>query len=154
MNIDVGRVDVRQVLYVEDQPINAMLMRALFGQRPHLQLLIAEDGAKASAIAETLNPSLLLLDEQLPDCRGSELLPWLRVRFGWRDVPAISVTAEPDFSCEGTTFSEIWHKPLDLQHVLRRLDQWVPAAGVTTMPGWEPMAMRDKLARPRAFGGG
>lgn len=122
-----------QVLYVEDHPTNAALMEALFQRRPHLELHVAGDGAQATVMAAALQPSLLLLDQQLPDCLGSELLPWLRVRFGWRDVPAIAVTAEADFDIEGTGFAELWRKPMDLHAVLRRLDHWLPATPLPTL---------------------
>lgn len=122
---------VRQVLYVEDQPINAMIMQALFEQRRHLHLVVAEDGAHAQSLAPLLRPALLLLDLRLPDCSGIDLLPLLRRRFHWGHVKAIAVTAEAEFQALGTDFHEVWHKPLDLGRVLTRLDELLPppAAG-------------------------
>jgi CheY-like chemotaxis protein len=116
----------RQVLYIEDEPLNAELMRALFDQRPHLELVVAVDGAQAFALAPTIQPVLLLVDLRLPDCLGSELLPLLRLRFGWRQVPAVAVTAEHGFGGGSGGFVEVWHKPMDLGHVLQRLDEWLP----------------------------
>ncbi|MBZ8142011.1 hypothetical protein CLD22_19150 [Rubrivivax gelatinosus] len=116
----------RQVLYIEDEPLNAELMRALFERRPHLELIVAVDGATAVAIAPTISPQLLLVDLRLPDCLGSELLPLLRLRFGWREVRAVAVTAEHGFGVGSSSFAEVWHKPMDLVHVLRRLDEWLP----------------------------
>ncbi|WP_200377568.1 response regulator [Rubrivivax gelatinosus] len=115
-----------QVLYIEDEPLNAELMRALFDRRPHLELIVAADGATAAAIAPTISPQLLLVDLRLPDCLGSELLPLLRLRFGWREVRAVAVTAEHGFGVGSSSFAEVWHKPMDLVHVLRRLDEWLP----------------------------
>ena len=116
-----------QVLYVEDGGAHRVLMRALFRLRPHLELHMAQDGAQATAMARELRPALLMLDIHLPDCMGSELLPLLRLRFGWRDVPAVAVTAEPDFKAHRDCFIEVWRKPLDLPLVLQRLDCWLPA---------------------------
>jgi CheY-like chemotaxis protein len=83
-------------------------------------------------MAPLLRPALLLMDIHLPDCMGSELLPLLRLRFGWRDVPAVAVTAEPDFKAHRESFIEVWRKPLDQPLVLKRLDQWLPPPALIT----------------------
>jgi CheY-like chemotaxis protein len=116
----------RVVMYVEDQPVNVALMEALFKRRPDLRLAVATTGAAASQLALGLEPVLMLLDLQLPDCHGSNLLPELRRHPGCRDAPAVAVTAEHDFEIEGTGFSEIWTKPLNLLRVLARLNGLVP----------------------------
>jgi CheY-like chemotaxis protein len=116
----------KQVLYVEDGPTNVLLMRALFEHRPHLRLVVATDGAEAMGIAPFMHPALLLLDLNLPDCHGSELLLMLRRMTGLHPVTAIAVTAETDFSLRGTGFLELWPKPLDMAWALERLDALVP----------------------------
>lgn len=115
------------VLYVEDNPVNALLMGALFQHRPNLELVVATTGQQALCIASNLRPALLLLDIRLPDCFGHDLLPQLRLLPSCEDAPAVAVTAEDDFSLAGTGFTELWQKPLDLQHVLSRLDALVVA---------------------------
>lgn len=112
----------QEVLYVEDHPTNVRLMRALFEQLPHLALVVAGDGRQALELAPRLQPRLLLLDLRLPDCHGAALLAALRGRRGWATLPAVAVTAERAFRIEGTSFCELWAKPLDLGHVRRRLD--------------------------------
>lgn len=122
MNRDTANPSCAPVLYVEDHPINAMLMAALFERRPGLQLVVAQTGADALRMATGLRPALLLLDLRLPDCHGSQLLPLLRMLPGCEHAPAVAVTAEDDFCITGTGFRELWAKPLDLAHVLSRLD--------------------------------
>lgn len=114
----------QDVLYIEDHPTNVHLMQALFKRCPHLNLVVAQDGREARRLADELRPGLLLVDLRLPDCHGSELLEELRHREGYADVPAVAVTAEPAFRIEGTSFCEVWPKPLDLAFVLDRLDQF------------------------------
>ena len=110
------------VLYVEDNPVNAMLMTALFERCTQLRLVVAQSGRHALEIAPGLQPVLLLLDLNLPDCHGSQLLPVLRYLPGYEDVPAVAVTADSDFAIAGTDFAELWAKPLNLSRVLERLD--------------------------------
>jgi len=111
------------VLYVEDHPVNVLLMQTVFELRPELELVVATDGASAMAATQHLTPSLLLLDLRLPDCHGTELLEKMRQVPGWAEIPAIAVTAEAEFMPAGTTFCDVWHKPLRVPTLLTRLDR-------------------------------
>ena len=117
------------VLYVEDHPVNVLLMQTVFELRPELELVIAIDGHSAMAAATWLQPALLLLDLRLPDCHGTELLERMRLLPGWHAIPAIAVTAEAEFMPAGTSFCDVWHKPLRVPTLLTRLDRMlVPKA--------------------------
>jgi len=131
------------VLYVEDHPVNVLLMQTVFELRPELDLVIAIDGLSAMAATTRLQPSLLLLDLRLPDCHGTELLERMRKVPGWQHIPAIAVTAEAEFMPTGTSFCDVWHKPLRVPTLLTRLDRVIapkaprrdtPAGGVARMP--------------------
>ena len=113
------------VLYVEDHPVNVLLMQTVFELRPELELVIAIDGTSAMAATTRLQPALLLLDLRLPDCHGTELLERMREIPGWGDIPAIAVTAEAEFMPTGTTFCDVWHKPLRVPTLLTRLDRLI-----------------------------
>ena len=141
-----------QVLYVEDDVFSARVMAALFEFRPHLRLHVAPDGAQAIALAARLRrpPQLLLLDQRLPDCRGTELLPLLRARFSWHDVPAIAVTAESDLDAAAAGYVEMWQKPLDLKAVLARLDGLLPRAAEPP-PSRGLFTPRGGADQPRRF---
>ena len=143
--------DAREVvLYVEDHPVNVLLMQTVFELRPELELRIAVDGASAMALAATLQPALLLLDLRLPDCHGTELLERMRALPGWEHVPAIAVTAEAEFMPAGTTFSDVWHKPLRVPTLLTRLDRVLAPRGKAE--GRDPPG--GTTARSRATAGG
>jgi CheY-like chemotaxis protein len=114
------------VLYVEDHPVNAVLMEALFERRPALRLVVAETGQAALQVAQGLKPQLLLLDLQLPDCHGIDLLPLLHALPGCGGAPAVAVTANSDFDIAGSGFVELWPKPMNLDRVLERLDRLLP----------------------------
>lgn len=121
-----------QVLYVEDHPVNVQLMQALFAQRPELELTVATTGQAGFEAAIRRTPDLLLLDLNLPDCHGTELLERLRAEPALSDVPAIAVTAADVTHLDETTFLELWPKPLDIFAILQRLDQLLlPQRGAT-----------------------
>lgn len=125
--------ELQTVLYVEDHPVNVLLMEALFSKRSNTLLHVATTGMQAWRLSATLRPALLLLDLRLPDCHGAPLLKLLRQRPGWQDIRAIAVTAEYEFELEGTGFLEVWSKPLNLPAVMARLDQLLQPG--STPPG-------------------
>jgi CheY-like chemotaxis protein len=135
----------RSVLYVEDHPVNALLMSAIFERRPQLELVIATTGKEALCVAAGLKPALLLLDLSLPDCHGSQLLGLLRALPGCESVPAVAVTAHADFEIEGTGFCELWPKPLHLEQVLTRLEALTRPAPALELPP-EPSAPWPRIS--------
>ncbi|MCB2217591.1 MAG: response regulator [Desulfobulbaceae bacterium] len=79
------------ILVVEDSPtarkvINVVLKREGFG------VVEAGSGEEAIAAAETINPSLILLDVMLPDTTGFDLLPRLRDFAHLVEIPVIMLT--------------------------------------------------------------
>lgn len=123
----------RQVLYVEDDPVNAMLMQGIFELKPGLALQVARSGAEARRLAAQGRIDLLLCDLHLPDVGSGELLAQLREAGLPGTVSAVLVTAESEFVAAQLArrhgYSGYWTKPLDVAATLRNLDQWLsPAA--------------------------
>jgi PAS domain S-box-containing protein len=122
------------VLYIDDNPVNTMLMAAMFERLPGLSLRCEGDphGGLASAIAAP--PALLLIDIQMPGMDGYQLLERLRAEPATRGVPAIAVSANamPQDLARGQAagFADYLTKPLELQ----RLQAALQAA----LPGWSP----------------
>jgi CheY-like chemotaxis protein len=135
----------RTVLYVEDHPVNALLMGAIFERRPRLELVVAANGEEALRTAARIRPALLLLDLGLPDCHGSELLHRLRALPGYDTQPAIAVTADALFDIEGSGFAELWSKPLHIDLVLDRLDAYTGAAPLHQTLPQTHMQMQQEL---------
>lgn len=121
-----GAVARRRVLYVEDNEVNALLMESVLGMRDDVELRIAPDAASALEMVRTFEPELLLLDMQLPDMPGTELLAALRRLPGLGAVRAIAVSA--DAMADGIEraraagFADYWTKPLDIDEVMRQFD--------------------------------
>jgi PAS domain S-box-containing protein len=118
---------VRQVLYIEDNPINAMIIRELFGLRDDLELCVATDGASGVARAAALQPDLILLDMQLPDIDGFEVLRRLRAQPATACIPCVAVSANAmpgDIQrALRAGLAAYWTKPLDFNLFLSSLDQ-------------------------------
>lgn len=83
-----------KVLYIEDNEVNAMLMREVLRQRPNVQLLQASTVAAGLELARQHRPQLVLLDMHLPDAHGSAVLDVMQADPALRDTPVIVVSAD------------------------------------------------------------
>lgn len=83
-----------ELLYAEDNEVNALLMQAFLARYPNLVLSVAPSGAAALARARQQPPDLLLLDMSLPDMDGRTLLALMRAEPSLAHIPAVAVTAE------------------------------------------------------------
>jgi CheY-like chemotaxis protein len=117
----------KRVLYIEDNPINALIIAELIARRPDLALQVAVDGASGVAQAASLLPDLVLLDMQLPDFDGFEVLRRLRADPATAAIPviALSANAMPDDIDRALRagMSDYWTKPLDFAAFMASLDR-------------------------------
>lgn len=132
-----------EVLYVEDNPVNMMLMASVLAHRPACHLLPAASGAAALEAVKHVKPDILLVDIHLPDTDGVSLLKALRAeRADLADVPAIAVSAdalnEDIQTALSEGFSAYWTKPLDVVQVLARMDALPRARGQQAAGGAPP----------------
>ena len=81
------------LLYVEDNPANLDLIREVMTLRPHIRLETAPDGLSGLAAANRLRPDLILLDINLPDIDGFEVLLRLRAQPATADLRCLALSA-------------------------------------------------------------
>jgi PAS domain S-box-containing protein len=81
------------VLYIEDNPVNVLLIEAMLEQQTRLSLLSAALPEAGIELAISARPELILLDIQLPGIDGYEVLRRLRGRAETRDIPVIAISA-------------------------------------------------------------
>jgi PAS domain S-box-containing protein len=121
-----------RVLSVEDNPANQSVVAELFALRSHLELLTAADGAAAMALAHSGHPDLLLIDLNLPDMDGFELLRRLRSEVVTSAIPCWAVTAdavsETANKVRAAGFDAYLSKPFAADEFLRRIDRWAREA--------------------------
>lgn len=121
-----GARTARQVLYVEDNEVNAILMGAVFRLRPHWALHVVSTAAEALAWVARQRPDLFLLDLNLPDLDGFALRARLCAMPGCAEVPMVAVSADALAVHAGRelpqAFDAWWTKPIDVDDVLEQLD--------------------------------
>ena len=123
------------ILYIEDNAVNTQLVEQLLARWSGVRFSSAVDGHSGLRLAAALQPDLVLLDMQLPDIDGIEVLKRLRADAALRDTPVIvlSASAMPEeialARSHGAT--DYWTKPLDFQRFL---------AGIARTLGSVPVA--------------
>lgn len=116
---------VRLVLYIEDDRINHVLMEEVFRRLPGWQLDCAEDGAQALQMLDELQPDLLLVDMNLPDMNGLELLARLRGDERLKSLSCVALSAdglpEQMQAALDAGFKAYWLKPIDVPRLVAAL---------------------------------
>jgi CheY-like chemotaxis protein len=82
------------VLYIEDDPVNFTLVERILEFRPALKLMHARNGGDGVELAQTYQPKLILLDLNLPDMHGSEVLRRLQNESQTAAVPVVVLSAD------------------------------------------------------------
>jgi PAS domain S-box-containing protein len=115
----------REVLYIEDEPLNMVLMEEVFRSQPDWTLLVADDGATGARIAREARPDLILIDMNLPDTNGLALIQRLRQDPSTRPLKCIALSAdamrEQIDAALAAGFDDYWTKPIDVRRVLNDL---------------------------------
>ena len=123
----------RSVLYIEDNLSNLSLVEHILGQRPGIALLTAMQGGSGLHIARARRPDLILLDLNLPDMAGAEVLRLLRGDPRTSAIPVVVISADATpgrierlLTAGATAYAT---KPLEVRRFLAILDEALgPAA--------------------------
>ncbi len=122
--VRMPQVSIGKLLYIEDNLADTQAMQALLAQRPGVTLVCAATATEGLALA--VDADLVLLDLDLPDHPGIEVLRALRADSRWRTLPVVVVSAESRpqriDDCFDAGASEFLTKPIDAQQLLRVVD--------------------------------
>jgi len=82
------------VLYVEDDAVNFTLVERILDFRPGVTVIHAPQGQLGLELAEAYQPKLILLDLNLPDMHGSEVLRLLQEDPATAEIPVVVLSAD------------------------------------------------------------
>lgn len=118
------------VLYVEDNPTNAEIVEQVLARSGDIRLVLAPDGASGLERARTLRPDIILLDMQLPDMAGLDVLKRLKEDPGTLGltVVALSANAVPDdvAAARAAGAADYWTKPIDVERFVEGMRKLMP----------------------------
>ena len=83
----------RTLLYVEDNPANMELVQELIARFPDLGLVTAVDGTLGVELARVMQPTVILMDINLPGISGIKALQILRADPATAHIPVIALSA-------------------------------------------------------------
>ena len=114
------------MLYIEDNPVNVILVQELVAMRANVRLGCATDGLSGVAQALDECPDVVLIDMQLPDIDGFDVLRRLRVAPTLARCVKIALSANgmgDDIArARAAGFDDYWTKPIDVKRFLANLD--------------------------------
>jgi CheY-like chemotaxis protein len=120
------------LLYIEDDIANVTLVERILELRPALTLKHATHGALGLQMAKTENPRLILLDLNLPDIHGAEVLQVLQKTPETGNIPVVVLSANAiPTQIERLLASGAKNyltKPFDLDQFLAVVDEWAGSA--------------------------
>ncbi len=127
-----------RVLYIEDNPSNLRLLEVIFQDRPDIAMITATLGSVGLELARDQEPDLILLDLNLPDMHGKEVLARLQQSAITRDIPVIVISADATPNqmkhVLGAGARAYLTKPLNVEQFLRTLDRFRLGSTATLTP--------------------
>jgi CheY-like chemotaxis protein len=84
---------IRSLLYVEDNPANLRLVEQIIARHPDLRLLTAVDGNSGIELARALQPTVILMDINLPGISGIQALKILHEDPVTTHIPILAISA-------------------------------------------------------------
>lgn len=115
-------------LVIEDNE-DSMVLITRFLQKSGFQTLQAQTGIKGYEMAIEKKPDFIILDIQLPDIDGTEVLKKIRAREEGKNIPVIAMTSYAMMGdrekllaagCDGYI-----EKPFDPEHVISQIRQFI-----------------------------
>jgi CheY-like chemotaxis protein len=112
----------RKILYIEDNLANLRLVELVLARHPQVSFLPAMQGRLGLELAREHRPDIVLLDLQLPDLQGHEVLIRLKAEPATRDTPVVVLSADASPGQMGRLraagAAAFLTKPLDVQELL------------------------------------
>jgi PAS domain S-box-containing protein len=121
--------DKHTVLYIEDNKTNIELMEGLVDIIPNLEMVFALSGTEGIALAERIQPHMIILDMNLPDISGFEVFKRLKENVATRQIEVIALSADamPETieKARQLGISEYLTKPFRIKDVIDVLNRYI-----------------------------
>jgi two-component system, cell cycle response regulator DivK len=82
----------KQVLIVEDNELNMKLFNDLLEANGY-RTIQTRNGVEAIELVRAHRPDLILMDIQLPEVSGLDVIQWLKKDETLKDIPVVAITA-------------------------------------------------------------
>ncbi len=118
------------ILYIEDNRSNIELVEQIFvNSRNAIRLITKSTGNETVELALQHQPDLILLDLDLPDIHGSQVIEQLQTESKTKDIPVVIISADAMPSQISSLLSagarDYLTKPLDIKAFLKIIDEYI-----------------------------
>jgi PAS domain S-box-containing protein len=117
-----------RLLYIEDNEVNVLVFEELVRSRSDISVHSAPTAALGVAHALSQPPDLVVIDMQLPDGSGFDVLRALHADPRTRCIPCVALSAnalpEAITAARSAGFAEYWTKPLDFARFEVAMQRW------------------------------
>jgi CheY-like chemotaxis protein len=111
----------RRILVVEDEPALGQILEAFLVAAGGYEVVVAHSGAEALARCAEAAPALVLVDLELPDIDGAQLVK--RMREQVRDLPAVACSGKLPETAAGAGFTAFFRKPFDMRALVAEVER-------------------------------
>jgi CheY-like chemotaxis protein len=120
---------LQTILYIEDNLANFKLVEETLSQRREIQVMLAIQGGLGLDVARLHHPDLILLDLELPDMGGEQVLERLVADPETRAIPVIVLSADARPARAERLLAagakDYLTKPLDIKRFLAVVNGWL-----------------------------
>ena len=113
------------LLYIEDEPLNTLLVQEALRERSDWRVLHAADGRSGLALVQTEKPEVVLTDINLPGLSGLDIVRAMRADAALAGTLCIALSADATPGqierAMQAGFDAYWTKPLDVLELAGRL---------------------------------
>jgi CheY-like chemotaxis protein len=110
----------RRILVVEDDPDVCEILEVFLAARGRFEVVVARTGAEAVASARAVPPDAAVVDLELPDADGAEVVA--RLREDLPHLPAVACSGKRPQDAAGAGFAAFHKKPIDLSALVRDVE--------------------------------
>jgi len=130
-----------RLLYIDDNEVNRLLVEGFVARRPDLSLVSCSDGATGLDAARRLRPDIVLIDIELPDMTGHDVLHAILAEPQLHRACCIAFSAgSRGADAEAAIrsgFLDYLHKPISAEDFLAAIDRLI-ATHHDAQKGWTP----------------
>jgi len=128
-SIDIENGGNKKIVYIEDNPANMRLVSQLLSSFGHIKLITAHEPKLGMMLIDQHKPDLILLDINLPEISGIEVIGELRKATETADTPVIAISANAMQSdiqqAMDAGFKDYITKPIDVPRFMKVLSDYL-----------------------------
>ncbi|MFK7767296.1 MAG: response regulator [Mariniblastus sp.] len=121
----ISKLKKLKVLAIDDEPSTSMMVRKLLNKNGFQQVITENDSCKAFGLIKSEMPDLVLMDIQMPEINGLEILKLVRENGQTCRVPVIILTSATDANVKIESLelgaNDVLHKPVSEHELIARV---------------------------------